>query len=146
MCSRTPTWARCRAVPVGFPPATRDSLRPPASFRRSSSTRSKADGGPQIGDACRVARVADRKRDGVFHPVVPYAIGVVRCRGQGILSGTQLTAERKRDFDDLASAARSELQLLQFGIGAVDIEPDAGPNHHANHGIGNGFAKTYPHF
>ena len=52
-----------------------------------------ADGGPQVGHPRGVAAVGHRKGYGILQPVVPYAVGVVRCHREGVLLGAKLAAE-----------------------------------------------------
>src|SRR5690242_8460782 len=112
MCTRTLTWARCRAVRAGFRAASPASPPPPESSPLSFSTRSKANAGAQVGHTRGVAVVAHGKGDGVLQPVVPDAVGIVRSGREGVLFRAELAAKCERDLDGVAGGARPELQLL----------------------------------
>ena len=97
--------------------------------------RLRCDLGPEVGDPCGVARVSNGEGKSVFHPVVPDAVGVVGCRGEGVLLRTEKAGELERDADGLARGDGSERQPFEFSVGAVDFESDAGANHDADDGL-----------
>ena len=49
--------------------------------------------GAEIRHARRVAGIGYGKRGGVFPPIVPDAVGIVRSRGKGVIARTQIAAE-----------------------------------------------------
>ncbi len=92
----------------------------------------------EIRDAGGVAGVGDAKADGVFHPFVPDAVGVVGGGGDGVALGAKVAGEAKGESFDFAGGDRAEVEVFEFSIGAVDFEADAGADHDANDGVRNG--------
>lgn len=99
------------------------------------------DPGAEIGDAGRVAGVGHGEGEGVFHPVVPDAIGIVRGGGEGVLLRAEQAGELEGEAEGLAGGDGAEREVLEFGIGAVDLEADAGADHDADDGLVDRFVK-----
>jgi len=93
------------------------------------------DGSAEVSDPGGVAGVGDLKGDGVFDPIVPDAIGVVRGGGNRVLLRTEIAVESIGDRHGFAGSDGSELVALEFGVGAVDLRADAGADHDADDGI-----------
>ena len=89
----------------------------------------------KIGYARCVAAVGDAEGQGVLHPVVPDAVGVVRRGGDGVFLWAELASESKGDTDGLARLDGADGVSLKLGVGAVYFGADAGADHHADDGI-----------
>ena len=72
------------------------------------SERLGRDLGPEVGNTGGVAGVGDGEGEGVFHPVVPDAVGVVGGGGEGVFLGRQEARKLERDADGLARGYRPE--------------------------------------
>jgi len=52
------------------------------------------------------------------------AVGIVRCQRQRVSAGTKVAQERKHHGDHVADGAGAEVDPLEFGIGAINLEAD----------------------
>ena len=96
------------------------------------------DFGAEVGDAGGVAGVGDGEGEGVLHPVVPDAIGVVGGGGDGVFLRAELAGETVGDADRLAGLHGAERVAFELRVGAVDFRADAGADHHADDGVVDG--------
>src|SRR5260370_42639589 len=87
--------------------------------------------------------VRNGERDSVFQPVVPDAVGIVRRGGERVLLRAQVAAESEVEAQGVAGRAGPELQALQFGVGAIDVETDARANQDADDRLGHALGESY---
>ena len=92
-----------------------------------------------------MARIRYHERHGVLQPFVQCAVRIVGSRGQRVLAWAEIAAERKHNSQDLPRLARSELELLEFRVGSVDLEPNARANHDPHHGVIDRVAILHRH-
>src|ERR1051326_2979358 len=97
----------------------------------------------QIRHAHGVTLVSNREGDGVLHPVVPNAVGIVRSGGERVLLRAQVAAESEVETQRVAWRAGTELQPFQFGVGAVDVQADACADQDANDRLGHALGESY---
>src|SRR5260370_37496035 len=81
----------------------------------------------------------------MLQPIVTDTIGIVRRYGERVFAWTEFAPESKGQFQRVAGVAGTELELFQFGIRAVNVEPDAGANHDAHPRISNRVAEAHGH-
>ena len=99
--------------------------------------------GAQVGDSSGVTGIGDLEGDGVFDPVVPDAVGVVRGGGDGVLLRAEIAVEAIGDRHGFTGMNGAEFVALEFGVGAVDLRADAGAEHDADDGIFNSGVELY---
>ncbi len=66
---------------------------------------------------------------------MPDAVGIVRRRSDGVVSRAKVTAKSIRDSHRIARRHGAEMDVLEFGIGAVDVEADAGSDEDSDYGV-----------
>lgn len=96
------------------------------------------DFGAEVGDAGGVAGIGYGEGEGVFHPVVPDAVGIVGGGGDGVFLRAELAGETVGDADRLAGLYGAERVAFELRVGAVDFRADAGADHHADDGVFDG--------
>ena len=89
----------------------------------------------KIGHTRGVAAVGYAEGQGVLHPVVPDAVGIVGRSGDGVFLRAELARESKGDADGLARLDGADGVSLELGVCAVHFGADAGADHHADDGI-----------
>lgn len=97
--------------------------------------------GAEVCDSGGVAGVGDGEGKGVFHPVMPDAVGVVGGGGEGVFLRGEETRKLEGDADGLARDHRSEGKFFEFGVRAVNFEADAGADHNTDDGLVDGGVK-----
>ena len=91
------TWV----TPVGANGFTRSPDWPRPLSSRASNT------GAEVCYARCVSRVRDRESDSIFHPVVPDAIRIMRCGGDGVELRAKIARELERDRAGFSGRARA---------------------------------------
>jgi hypothetical protein len=99
------------------------------------------DAGSQINDSGGVAGIDDAEGDGVFHPVVPDSIRIVRGGRDGVFLRAEIAGEGERDGPVVARGGGAKLDVFQFCVCAVDFEPDTRTDHDSHDGIFDGCQK-----
>ena len=63
---------------------------------------------------------------------MPDPIGIVRCRGYCVVAGAEGAGESECDGEFVVFVNWTQFHIFQFGVGAVNIEADAGADHNAD--------------
>ena len=89
----------------------------------------------KIGHTRGVAAVGYAEGQGVLHPVVPDAVGIVGRGGDGVFLRAELASKTESDTNGLARLDGADGVAFELGVRAVDFRADAGADHHADDGI-----------
>ncbi len=66
---------------------------------------------------------------------MPDPVGIVRRRGDGVVSRTKITSKSIRDSHRIARCHGAEMDIFELGIRAVDVEADASADEDSDYRI-----------